>query len=178
VDISYRQFWSEFRKRRPVTKPVTIKLHHNPGEKAQVDFCDGISLVCKETGMTTKTHLFVAVLPFSAMPFAEFCLNQKLDSFIDLHQKAFVSFGGVPSYVVPDNLKSGVSKAHRYDPDTNPTYCDYANHAGFAVLPARPYSPKDKASVESHIGLIQRGFFTKVRNQIFHSLFDLNQELK
>lgn len=178
LGVSYRRFWGEFRKRRPVVKPVTIKLHHTPGERAQIDFCDGINLVCRETGELTKTYLFVAVLPFSAMPFAEFCLNQKLDTFLDLQDKAFSSFGGVPSYVVPDNLKSGVRKAHRYDPDANPTYCEYANHMGFAVLPARPYSPKDKASVESHIRVIQRGFFSRVRNQTFHSLFDLNQELK
>jgi hypothetical protein len=101
-----------------------------------------------------------------------------LDTFLDLQDKAFKSFGGVPRYVVPDNLKSGVRKAHRYDPDANPTYCDYANHMGFAVLPARPYTPKDKANVESQIGLIQRSFFNRVRHKTFHSLLELNRELK
>src|SRR5690606_9438144 len=107
--------------------------------------------------------------------YAEFCMDQKIDTFLDLHTKSFESFGGVTSYVVPDNLKSGVQKAHRYDPESNPTYCEYANHMGFAVLPARPYSPKDKASVESHIGVIQRGFFSRVREKVFGSLFELNQ---
>lgn len=178
TEMSYRKFWGELRKRRPVVKPVTIKLHHTPGEKSQIDFCDGIPIIDKKTGESTKTHLFVAVLPFSSMAFAEFSFNQKLDTFLDLQDKAFSSFGGIPKYVVPDNLKSGVRKAHRYDPDSNPTYCDYANHMGFAVLPARPYTPKDKANVESQIGLIQRGFFNRVRNKVFYSLFELNQELK
>lgn len=176
--LNYRQFWGELRKRRPVVKPVTIKLHHTPGEKAQIDFCDGINLVCPKTGEITKTHLFVTVLPFSSMAFGEFSLNQKLDTFIELQAKAFESFGGVSKYVIPDNLKSGVKKAHRYDPDANPTYCDFANHMGFAVIPARPYTPKDKANVECQIGVIQRGFFNRVRNQVFHNLFELNHELK
>ncbi len=83
-------------------------------------------------------------------------------------------FGGVTPYVVIDNLKSGVKRAHRYDPDVNPTYCDYAAHAGFAVLPARPYKPKDKAVVEVTISVIQRQFYQDVRNREFYSLSELN----
>jgi hypothetical protein len=90
----------------------------------------------------------------------------------------FAYFGGVSPYVVVDNLKSGVHKAHLYDPDVNPTYCDFANHMGFAVLPARPYKPRDKGSGESNIGVIQRGFFQEVRNRVFYSLQDLNQALR
>jgi hypothetical protein len=73
-----------------------------------------------------------------------------------------------------DNLKSGVHRADLYDPDVNPTYCDFANHMGFAVLPARPFKPRDKGSGESAIGVIQRGFFQEVRNRTFYSLADLN----
>jgi hypothetical protein len=74
-----------------------------------------------------------------------------------------------------DNLKSGVSRAHRYDPELNPTYCDYANHAGFAALPARVRTPRDKATVEATIGVIQRDFFDRHRNTKFYSLFELNR---
>ncbi|USN47514.1 MAG: helix-turn-helix domain-containing protein [Pseudobdellovibrionaceae bacterium] len=58
LNVSYRIFWGELRRRKPATKPVTIKLHHTPGEKAQIDFCDGINLVCRKTSAITKTHLF------------------------------------------------------------------------------------------------------------------------
>jgi hypothetical protein len=86
----------------------------------------------------------------------------------------FAFFGGVTPYMVVDNLKSGVHRADLYDPDVNPTYCDFANHMGFAVLPARPAKARDKASGESAIGVIQRGFFQEVRQRIFYSLSDLN----
>jgi hypothetical protein len=86
----------------------------------------------------------------------------------------FAFFGGVTPYLVVDNLKSGVHRADLYDPDVNPTYCDFANHMGFAVLPARPARARDKAAGESGIGVIQRGFFQEVRNRTFYSLADLN----
>jgi hypothetical protein len=87
-------------------------------------------------------------------------------------------FGGVTPYVVIDNLKSGVTKAHRFDPDINPTYCDYANHAGFGVLPARPATPRDKACVEATIGAIQRDFYQQVRNEVFYELESLNARFR
>jgi transposase len=58
---------------------------------------------------------------------------------------AFEHFGGTPAIVVPDNTKAGVAKAHRYDPDLNPTYYNFALHCGFGIVPARPYKPRDKA---------------------------------
>jgi hypothetical protein len=74
-------------------------------------------------------------------------------------------------------LKSGVTHADLYDPDLNPTYTDYANHMGFAVLPARPYHPRDKAKGESNINVIQRQFYQEVRDRVFYSIEDLNRAL-
>lgn len=85
--------------------------------------------------------------------------DQSLPSFLRAQEAMWNYFGGVAPYVVVDNLKAGVKTAHRYDPDVNPTCCDFANHCGFAVLPARPYKPRDKACVEANIGALQRSFF-------------------
>src|SRR5438445_12971209 len=90
----------------------------------------------------------------------------------------FAYFGRMTPYLVMDNLKSGVYKADLYDPDLNPTYCDFANHMGFAVLPARPYKPKDKGSGVSNIGVVQRRFFPEVRNRLFYALEELNEALR
>ena len=155
--------YTRFRRRliamapRPIT--ATIRLEHKPGEQVQIDYCDGIAIVDRVTGECRKTHLFCAVLPFSSYTFGEFTWSQNLASFIESHERMWAFFGGVVPYVVIDNLKAGVRAAHRYDPDVNPTYCEYGNHQGFAVLPARPYKPRDKATVEATIGAIQRGFF-------------------
>lgn len=173
-EVPYVAFWRAFREKVPVAPEVVIRLQHKPGEKTQIDFCDGIGITDPRTGRVTKTQLFAGVLPFSSYTFGEFVLDQKLTTFIGVQERMFAFFGGVTPYVVPDNLKSGVSRAHLYDPDINPTYCDFANHTGFAVLPARPYKARDKGAGESAIGVIQRGFFNEVRNRVFYSLADLN----
>jgi transposase len=173
-EMSYLHFWRAFRDQVPVQPEVTIRLHHKPGERTHIDFTDGIPITDPKTGKKTPTELFVGVLPFSSYTFGEFVLDQKLPTFIGVQERMFFFFGGVTPYVTPDNLRSGVSRAHLYDPDVNPTYCDFANHMKFAVLPARPYKSRDKASVESANGVVQRGFFQEVRNRTFYSLGELN----
>ncbi len=64
------------------------------------------------------------------------------------HARCFEFLGGVPELVIPDNLKSGVTKACRYVPDLNPTYQQLACHYNTVVVPARPYKPKDKSKAE------------------------------
>lgn len=176
--ISYSRFCAHLRDTVVKTAEMALRLHHNPGERVQIDYCDGIPLRDRRTGDLKKTQLFVGVLPFSSYTFAIFSMNQRLDSFISAHEAMWRFFGGVTPYSVVDNLKSGVKKAHRYDPEVNPTYCDYGNHRGFAVLPARPYSPRDKACVEANIGAIQRSFFQQVREKNFYSLDELNRYLR
>jgi transposase len=180
-DIAYVKFWRAFREKlgcQASPDQVTIRLDHKPAEKAQIDFCDGVFITDPVTGNKTLTQFLLGVLPFSSYTFGEFVLDQKLSTFIGVQSRMFAYFGGITPYVVVDNLKSGVNKADLYDPDVNPTYCDFANHMGFAVLPARPRKPRDKGSGETHIGVVQRGFFQEVRNRVFYSLHELNQTLR
>jgi transposase len=180
-EIDYVKFWRAFREKvRVQASPdqVTIRLDHKPAEKTQVDFSDGLWITDPLTGKKTLTQFFLGVLPFSSYTFGEFVLDQKLSTFIGVQQRMFASFGGITPYVVVDNLKSGVYRADLYDPDVNPTYCDFANYMGFAVLPTRPYKARDKGSGESHIGVVQRGFFQEIRNRVFYSLQQLNEALK
>ncbi|MGH7828722.1 MAG: IS21 family transposase [Candidatus Binatia bacterium] len=176
-EVTYVSFWRALREKLPhqaSQQEVTIRLHHKPGEKTQIDFCDGVPITDPLTGKTTPTQLFLGALPFSSYTFGEFVTDQKLPTFIGAQERMFSFFGGVTPYLVPDNLKSGVHRADLYDPDVNPTYSDFANHMGFAVLPARPVKPRDKAAGESNIGVVQRGFFQEVRNRTFYSLPELN----
>ncbi|HWA73966.1 MAG TPA: IS21 family transposase [Polyangiaceae bacterium] len=173
-EASYTRFRRRLIAMAPRPIAATMRLEHKPGEQVQIDYCDGIGIIDRVTGEVRKTHLFCAVLPFSSYTFGEFTSSQNLASFIESHERMWAFFGGVTLYVVIDNLKAGVRAAHRYDPDVNPTYCEYGNHQGFAVLPARPYKPRDKATVEATIGAIQRGFFQEVRKRNFYSLAELN----
>lgn len=173
--VSYAHFSRLAKAHRPPSPPTTaIRLHHEPAQKTQVDYADGIPITDARTGKTTKTQFFCGVLPHSAFTFGEFTASQKTADFIGSHERMWAYFGGITPYVVLDNLKSGVTKAHRYDPDVNPVYCDYGNHAGFAALPARVRTPRDKAAVEAAIGVIQRDFFDKHRTSKFYSLAELN----
>ena len=180
-DVKYWSFWKNLKSLEKLLSPeiptTTMRLKHNPGEKVFVDYGDGIDIVNSETGEIQKTWIFVGALPFSSKVYAEFSFNQKLPSFISSHERMWKFFNGVAKYVVCDNLKSAVSQARLYDPDVNKTFVSYANHAGFAVLPARPRRPKDKANVECHVGILQRTFFQEVRNKTFSSIGELNQSL-
>lgn len=110
----------------------------------------------------------------SSYTFGEFTFTQKRGELVRSMEKAFRYFGGVTPYVTVDNQKAAVDKAHWYDPDVNPTFVDFANHWGFAVIPARPFRPRDKGANESGIGVIQKQFFQEVRDKIFYSIEELN----
>lgn len=175
LNVDYSTFARHLKGRMKEPIKPAVPLDHVAGERTQVDYCDGLFITDRRTGKRTKTQFFCGVLPFSSLTFGEFTMNQKLESFIRSHERMFSYFGGVTPYAVLDNLKSGVKNAHCWDPDLNPTYCDFGNHMGFAGLPARPYTPRDKASVEAAIGAIQRSFFQTYRDHTFYSLDELNR---
>jgi hypothetical protein len=174
--IPYLRFWRELQRRVPqdMADQARIRFQYKPGERVEIDYCDGIPITDPRTGTRRLTHLFAGVSAFSDYTFGEFVMTQKRDEFIASQERMHHFFGGVFDYVVVDNLKSGVHQAHIYDPDVNPVYVDYSNHMGFAVLPARPSTPRDKPAIEGGIGVIQRQFFAEVRNRTFYSLAELN----
>jgi transposase len=176
--ISYPHFARIVRQRLKPSPTPALRLDHEPGQRVQIDFCDGPLVRDPRTNKPRKTYLFCAVLPFSSYTYAEIVFDQKLATFIACHQRMWSFFGGITPYVVVDNLKSGVKNAHRYDPDVNPTYCDFGNQCGFAVLPARPYTPRDKASCEAAIGVIQRTFFQEIRDESFYDKAQINDRLR
>jgi transposase len=130
------------------------------------------------TGEVIYVELFVAVLGASSYTFAMGLRSQELEDWINGHRKAFEYFGGVPEIVVPDNLKSGVNRACTYDPELNPLYSEMADHYNVAVLPARPYRPRDKAKVENGVLNAQRRILAALRNRRFFSLAELNQGIE
>ena len=110
--------------------------------------------------------------------YAEVTWSQSLPDWIASHERAFAFFGGVPAQVVPDNLKSGVTKACFYDPEINRTYADLAVHYDTAVVPARPYKPKDKAKVEAAVQLAERWILARLRNRQFFSIEEVNAAIQ
>lgn len=172
--ISYVQFWRQFHSIYPAVPKVTMRLEHRPAEKCFFDYCDGIDVVDPSTGVSRKTSLMCGVMAMSSYTYGEFTFTERRDDLIRSMENAFRFFGGVTPYVTVDNQKAAVNQAHWYDPDVNPAFIDFANHWGFAVIPARPKRPQDKGANESGIGVIQKQFFQDVRNRKFTSLGELN----
>ena len=174
---SRTQFFDLYRRHGKTIDPV-MRFTHKAGDKLFVDFSgDRPSYVDRETGEVIATELFVAVMGASSRTFATAVASQQLPDWIRVHVSAFEYFGGVPAAVVPDNLKSGVKTACRYDPEANPVYAELAAHYGVAIVPARPREARDKAKVENGVLQAQRRILAVLRNRTFFSLVELNDAI-
>ncbi len=157
---------------------VVMRQEHRAGEKLFVDYAgQTVEVVDRRTGEICQAQIFVAVLGASSYTYAEATWTQTLADWIGSHVRAFEFLGGTPEVIVPDNLRPAVSKAHRYEPDLNPTYQDLANHYSVAVLPARVRKPRDKAKAEAGVLLVERWILAVLRNQTFFSLEALNRAI-
>ncbi len=157
---------------------LTMRQEHQAGEKLFVDYSGKKPrIVDPKTGEVVEVELFVAVLGASNYTFAEATLTQRVPDFIASPLRAFSFFGGVTSALVPDQLKSGVVVACRYEPGLQRTYEEMALHYGTAVLPARPAHPRDKAKVEVGVQIVQRWILARLRNETFFSLAALNERI-
>lgn len=160
------------------TLDPVMRMVHKGGEKLFVDFSgDKPHHVDRETGEIISAELFVAVMGASNLTYALALPDQKLSSWLKGHIKVFEYIGGVVNCLVPDNLKAGVKSPCRYDPELNPIYAEMAAHYGTAVVPARPYSARDKAKVENGVLNAQRRILASLRNRIFFSLYELNDAI-
>lgn len=172
---SYSQFcdryrhWYDQRKR-------SMRQTHKAGEKCFVDYCGPtVPIINASTGELRQAQVFVGVLGASNYTYAEATLTQSLPDWLGSHVRMFQFFGGCSELVIPDNLRSGVSKACRYDPQLNPSYQQLAEHYQLAVVPARPYKPKDKAKAEVGVQIVERWILARLRHHSFFSLGELNQ---
>lgn len=157
----------------------SMRQTHKAGEKLFVDYAgQTVPIVSQKTGEIRTAQIFVAVLGASNYTFCEATWSQKLPDWINSHVRAFEFIGGVPIIVVPDNLKSAVTKACRYDPVINPSYQQLAAHYGTALVPARPLKPKDKAKAEVGVQIIERWILARLRHPTFFSLSELNHCIK
>lgn len=158
---------------------VTMRQVHVAGEKMFVDYAGAVAEVIDPTsGEVHEAQVFVATLGASSYTYAEATWTQGLPNWIGSHCRALAFFGGVPAQIVPDNLKSAVTKACLYDPEVNRTYADLAAHYGTAVVPARPAKPRDKAKVEVGVQIVERWILARLRNRRFFSLAELNQAIQ
>ncbi len=173
----YTQFCEVYR-RWLKERGLSMRQIHRAGEKLFIDYSGKKPhIVDPKTGELIEVELFVAVLGASNYTYAEATLTQQAYDFIGSHVRAFAYFEGVTAVLVPDQLKSGVTKACRYEPETQRTYEEMAKHYDATVIPARPGKPKDKAKVEAGVLVAQRWILARLRNQTLFSLDELNDRI-
>ena len=171
---AYSQFCERYRRWARALKP-SMRQVHRAGEKLFVDFSGKRPhLVDPSTGELLVVELFVGVLGASGLIYAEATRTQDLPSWIGAHVRMLESWQGSPAIWVPDNLKSGVTTASRYEPEINRTYAELARHYGAVVIPARVATPTDKPKVEVSVQIAQRWVLAALRHRAFFTLADLN----
>ena len=174
----YSAFCEHYRRWVGRLSPV-MRQRHAAGERMFVDYSGTrMAVIDPTTGAARPAEIFIAVMGASNMTYVEASWSQALPDWIGAHTHAFAAFGAVPTLVVSDNLKSGVIRACFYEPEINRSYAEMAAHYGTAILPARPYKPRDKAKVEGAVLLVQRWIIARLRNRQFFSLEDLNAAIR
>ena len=174
---SYTQFCEYYARWRKKIDP-SLRQSYRAGEKLFVDWAgEKVELLDPEGGPGTEVSLFVATLGASNYTYAEAFADERLESWINGHVHSYQYMGGVAELTIPDNLKTGVKRPCRYEPDLNPTYQEMAEHYQTAVLPARVRRPKDKAKVENAVLFAERWILARLRDQKFFSLGELNEAI-
>jgi len=194
-DVTLTLLWEEYKTREPDgfsyswfcdlykdwagrLKP-TLRQVHVAGEKLFVDYAGRtLEVIDPLTGEGRSVQIFVAVLGASNFTYAEATFTQTLPDWIGAHGRAFAYLSGTARQTVSDNLKAGVTKACFHEPMVNRTYADLARHYGTAIVPARPYKPRDKAKVEVGVQIVGRWILARLRNRRFFSLAALNQAIR
>ncbi|NJN05504.1 MAG: IS21 family transposase [Rhodobacteraceae bacterium] len=170
----YSVFCDQYR-RWLARQDVVLRQEHLPGDKGFVDYAgQTVPITDRLSGEVRQAQVFIAVLGCSNYTYAEATWTQALPDWLGSHVRATEYFGGSPAAWVPDNLKSAVTKARRYEPELNPAYQEFAEHYGVAILPARVRKPRDKAKVENGVLIAERWILARLRHCTFFSLAELN----
>lgn len=173
----YSQFCHHYRQWRGKQRR-SMRQVHRAGEKLFIDYCGPtVDVVDRGTGEIRHAQVFVSAFGASSYTYAEATWTQSLPDWIASHQRSLRFYGGVPELLVPDNLKSAVVQANRYEPKINETYAEMAAHYQTVVLPARPYKPKDKAKAEVAVQVVERWIMARLRHHTFFSLAELNRAI-
>ncbi len=194
-DVTLALLWEEYKGREPDgfsyswfcdlykewagrLKP-TMRQVHLAGEKLFVDYAGRtMEVIDGTTGEVSTVQIFVAVLGASSYTYGEATYTQSLPDWIGSHARAFAFLGGAARQTVSDNLRAGVTRACLHEPLVNRTYADLARHYGTAVVPARPYKPRDKAKVEVGVQVVGRWVMARLRNRRFFALAALNAAIR
>lgn len=169
------RFYHYFNQWKKKVNPV-MHIEHKVGDKMYIDYAgDTLRYVDCDTGEIKDAQVLVATLGWSQYTYVEALPSQKVEDFIAGSENALRYFKGCPLAIVPDNLKSAVFKANKYEPILNENYVAFAEHYGLAIVPARVRRPQDKAPVENMVKISYQRIYTEISQEKIYTLAELNQ---
>lgn len=172
------QFGDKYRAWARITK-ATMRIQHKPGDAMQVDWAgDTLPIHDSVTGGIVPAYLFIAVLPCSCYVYAEATADMKLENWLACHVHAYEYFGGVARLLIPDNLKTGVTKNTRYETVLNRSYQEMAEYYDTAIIPARVEHPKDKSLAEGSVKFASTWILAALRNEHFFTLTEAKEAVR
>jgi len=155
-----------------------MHIEHKAGEKMYIDFTGEKLYLADNNATRISVEVFVAILGCSQLTYVEAVASQKKEDLIRVCENALHYFEGVPRVIVPDNLRSAVSKGSKYEAVINPDFANFAEHYATTVIPARAYKPRDKSLVEGAVKLIYKNIYTKLDNRVFYDIERLNAAIR
>jgi transposase len=171
------QFCVYFKKWGKKLNPV-MHMTHKVGDKMYVDYAGKtLEVVDKDTGEVKDVQFFVAILGASQYTYAEASPSQKKGNFIASIENALHYYEGVPAAIVPDNLRSAVTKSDRFEPTINETLLDFSDHYQTTILPARAYKPRDKSLAEGAVKILYQRMYPALKQETFYSIKKLNERI-
>jgi len=193
-ELTLELLWEEYRQHQPdgycysrfcylyrqwkKQHDVVLRQEHRAGEKLFLDWAGATIPIHHRDGSLTQAPLFVSALGVSSYTYAEAVADQQMANWLKVQRNALEFYGGCPQLLIPDNTKTGVTRACIYEPDLNPTYQEFAIHYRVAVMPARPRKPRDKAKVENAVQVVQRWIIMRLRHRRFFSLGEVNEAIR
>ena len=175
--LQYSQFCYHFQRWRE-SGEVRMHLEHKAGDKIFVDYAgQKLSYFDRGSGELRPVEVFVAVLGSSGLTYVEASASQEKEQWIRSNERALWYMGGCPAAIVPDNLRSAVSRSDLYDPEINPEFAEFAEHYGTVILPARVRKARDKALVENAVRLVYQRIYAPLRNRTVYTLQELNEAI-
>lgn len=192
--MTQQRLWEEYRLKHPDgfqssqfrkhireylgRQGLTMHFEHPAGEKVFIDYAGKkLHVTDPDTGECIPVEVFVATLGCSQYTYVEATYSQKKPDFIQSCRRMLEFFGGVPRAIVPDNLRSAVTKGSKYSPVINETFETFAEHYNTTILPTRPRQPREKSLVEGAVRLVYQRIYTELQGKVFLSLDSLNQAL-
>ena len=174
----HTQFHTHFTIYTRRAKPV-MHLEHKAGDKMYIDFAgEKLNVTDKDSGEVQSVEVFIAILGCSQLTYVEAVATQRREDFIGACENAMQYYGGVPAAIVPDNLKSAVTKSSKYEPTINEAFADFAEHYGTTVLPARVYKPRDKSLVEGMVKIVYSRIYAGLSTHAYFTLKSLNTAIR